>query len=78
MMRARPAGAVFWFGWREESRSEGVDDRQNSCMMCGSLGHLGVFGNGQGAEAGPQGSLTVCAGDLCGRLVSGPLSIADV
>ena len=36
--------------------------------MGGSLGLI-AWAEGRGAEAEVRGSLTVCAGDLCGRLV---------
>ena len=43
-------------------------------MMCGSLGHFGAERRDQALRPVP-GSLTVCAGDLCGRLAGGELSI---
>ena len=42
--------------------------------MCGSLGHFGAERRDQALRPVP-GSLTVCAGDLCGRLAGGELSI---
>jgi hypothetical protein len=39
-------------------------------MMCGSLGHFGDEVRNAALRPVPR-SLTVCAGDLCGRLAGG-------
>ena len=45
--------------------------------MCGSLGHYGDRGRDQALRPVPR-SLTVCAGDLCGRLAVDNCPLAGV
>src|SRR5690606_41703802 len=62
-------------GWREVEAPHGVLTKQaGRDRMCGSL-KRNASGRKPGAEAGVRRSLTVCAGDLCGRLAGGWLSI---
>ena len=37
----------------KKSRHEVLTDSEKGCMMCGSLGHFGAAGPGEGAEADP-------------------------